>query len=270
LDSRISPQVLHNGWRLARALVVVAAVGLVAHVCVIPAPQFLYERGCRALGSDPARAKRLLTTAVAKSGGDFPDAQIQLCILALSERNWDEARAVSDSLDWRHARDDQLMSLGFVAQSARQFDLARRAFLELRTRAPVYAIVALQNLAAIYDLAGRADDAIDCLEEITRAAPEQPHGWCQLAQACDKYERREAAIVAYRRALENHLSGRDERAARHRLVELLIDAGEAAAAGDELERLVAGGNRDGARIERYREQIARLKSADAAVDETGN
>jgi tetratricopeptide (TPR) repeat protein len=172
LDQMDARQPDYNWWRLTRAVVVAVALGITLWNPWRPTPTFLYERGSALAPSDPSRARWMLRSAIAEAGGDFPDAQVQLCLLAIRSGDEDELHRLCRSLHWQDAEADALVSLGFTATSARRFESARQAYLELCNREPSYALYGLEGLANVYALEQRPEQALACLEEFTRRAPD--------------------------------------------------------------------------------------------------
>src|SRR5262249_12670419 len=125
---------LRDWWRVFRTLVLAAAVGVALWNPLRPTPMSLYQQASSYLPSEPMRASWMLRTAVAEAGGDFPDAQIQLCLIAIQLRDWDELERVCATLRWENAHSDSLLSLGYMASGARQIGPARQAYLELARR----------------------------------------------------------------------------------------------------------------------------------------
>ena len=261
-----SRQLRHDAWRLARVLLVVACVGVVLWDPVRPAPAIIYERACAVLPSDPFRAKLMFRMAVADAGGDFPDAQAQLCLIAIRAGDANEVRRLCASLRWRGAHSESLRRLGYAALGARQTEPARQAHLELSRRDGSDSLFGWQGLATLFSIEKKTDQVVACLEEITRLAPEDPRPWKQLAAAHEEQHNPAAAAAAYRRALEHIVRRRDEIAVRHQLVARLLDAGELAAAGEEIDRLAARDDRQ-ERVEPLRERLKRLLGSAAPAPE---
>src|SRR5262245_39712949 len=124
VDSRPSRR---DWWRLVRTLLLAAAVGVALWNPLRPAPATLYDQAALFLPSEPDRARWLLRTAVAEAGGDFPDAQIQLCLIAIRTGDWDELDELCASVRWDGADSAALLSLGYMASGARQIAPARQA-----------------------------------------------------------------------------------------------------------------------------------------------
>ncbi|MGE5191865.1 MAG: tetratricopeptide repeat protein [Deltaproteobacteria bacterium] len=242
---------------LAGALLA-AAAGLVARAWLRPSPQALYDRAVLLLSSNPVAAEELFRKSLVCAGGGFPDAQLQLALLATRRHDWNQVRTICAGLDQPGVRSDLLLELGREAVAAHEWDLARRVRGELRERPPREAAPALQNLAALYRLHRRPAEELACLEELTTIAPDDPRSWWQLAQAYEVRESPADAAAAYRRALEHELPRKDEFEMRHRRIERLLDVGDADAARDELDRLVARGDSQVARLQVHRAHLHRL------------
>jgi tetratricopeptide (TPR) repeat protein len=247
-----------GAWRLAAALLVAAAVSFGVWICLRPSSQALYDRALPLISSHPEEAEALFQKAVARAGGDFPDAQLQLCRLAIRRRDHDALQALCARVDWRAGRSDLLLNLGREAIAASDWDLARRVRAGLAARPPHEAVPALEVLAELYRSQRRPDEELACLEELTTIAPDDRRGWWQLAGAQERRENPADAAEIYRRALECHLPRRDEIEMRHRRVERLLDIGDAAAAGEEIEQLVERDGSQVARIQVHRAHLHRL------------
>lgn len=223
-----------------------------------PAPAVMYERACALLPSDPLIAEHMLRAAVDDSRGSFPEAQLQLCMLVIRSHDSDEIDRLCDALNWGEAQPETLMSLAYVANDAGHLEPARRAYLELRRREGPYAVTALEGLARLHLREQEPGRAYQCLEELTRIAPDDPRGWLGLAYLHEDRQNPAAAAAAYRQALPHIGYRREEISVRHRLVERLIDAGDVDRASEELEALAARVERPTARMQALRERIASL------------
>jgi tetratricopeptide (TPR) repeat protein len=234
------------------------AVGLAAWNYLRPSPDALYEEAAKIVASNAREAERLFRRSIARAGGRFPDAQLQLSLLEILRGDWDAARKTCIGLDWQGGRSDLLARFGQEALAAREWDLAMQAFLELRKRPSPEAVVAVQGLATLHQLQRRPAEALASMEELTALAPGDPRWWWQLAQAHERRENPSAAAAVYRRALEHALPRPDVIEMRHRLIERLLDEGDRAGARDELERLVALGDLQVARNQVHRAHLDRL------------
>jgi len=249
-------------WRLGRAVVVASAVVMVLWGKPFrPDARFAYERACVLLSSDPVRAERIFHDLVEEAGGDFPDAQLQLALRAMECGHREELDAICERLKWDQADLNLLMTFGGIALSARRTDLARRSFEEMRQRDSGYAVSALRGLAIVHELEHRPEEALQCLEEITRIVPDNLHFWRFLADARAAEHQPAAAAAAYRQALRQRPRRREAAEIRQRLIKQLVDAGDAEGAREELERLISSDDNLSAEVERLVEQVSRLATA---------
>jgi predicted Zn-dependent protease len=239
----IADQPLRPGeiaWRLSRALVVAIAVAIAVWGGPFrPSPRQAYQRACVVLASDPARGELLLRALIRDAGGDFPDAQLQLGLRGIERDDWGEVERFLKTLSWDHADPVLLATLGGKALDAGRMEMARQCFSELSARETAYALVGLRGLAALHESEHRPDEALRCLEEIAQMVPDNPYLWQTFAEACAARHKPAAAAAAYRQVLRQPLRRRDEEEIRRRLVEQLIEAGDAVGARQELECLAS-------------------------------
>jgi tetratricopeptide (TPR) repeat protein len=244
--------------RLAAALLIVAGAALSGWLWLRPSPQALYQRALRIVSSDPAAAETLFRKAVARAGGNFPDAQLQICRLAVRRRDRDEVRKICATLDWRGGRSDLILGLGRDAVAAGDWGLARQARIELGTRPRQEAAPALENLAEFYRRHRQPAEELACLVERVAVAPDDPRSWWQLALAHETRENPAAAAEVYRRAIEHTLPPQDDVEMRHRQIERLLDCGDVEAAREGLARLEARDESQVARMQVHRAHLHRL------------
>jgi len=246
-------------WRLARAVVVASAVAVALWGQPFrPDAHFAYERACALHSSDPMRAERIFRDLVEEAGGDFPDAQLQLARRAMEQGRWEELDTICESLRWDQADLDLLMTFGGNALAARRTDLARRSFEEMRQRDSGYAVSALRGLSIVHELEHRPEEALQCLEEITRVVPDNLHFWRLLADARAAGQQPGPAASAYRQALRLRPRRREAVEIRQRLIRQLVAAGDAESARDELEQLISSDDNLSSEVEGLLEQIGRL------------
>jgi tetratricopeptide (TPR) repeat protein len=260
--SPVPPHDLHFAPRGLRRIVLVGILAtgaaLAAWMALRPSPPALYERATRLAAASPDEAERLYRQAVMRAGGSFPDAQMQLGLLAARRQAWEETEKICDSLDWRAVRADLVVALGREAVAARNTTLTGRVAAELSRRPRSTALPALQELATSCRGHGLPAQELTCLELQTVVAPDDPRGWWQLARAYESRADPVAAATVYRHAGERDLPPRDRVEFQHRLVERLVDAGVADEARDELNRLMAMDDTQTARIQVHRAHLHRL------------
>jgi tetratricopeptide (TPR) repeat protein len=229
-----------NAWRLSRAIgLAIAVVATLWGKPFRPSPRFIYERACALQPYDPVRAERLFRTVVDDAGGDFPDAQLQLALRAVDRGESYELDEICESLKWDQVNLDLLMTFGGNALAAQRTDLARRSFEEMRRRDNRYTIAALRGLSVVHELEHHPEESLQCLEEITRVAPENLQFWRLLAEVRAARHQFAVAASAYRQALRLRPRRREAAEIRQRLIRLLVDAGDTAGAREELERLIS-------------------------------
>jgi predicted Zn-dependent protease len=257
-------------WRLARALVVATAVGVALWGGPFrPSPRLQYERACSVLDSHPARAELLLRGLIGDAGGDFPDAQLQLALLAIERGDWGELDANCTSLDWDRTEAYLLMRLGGKAMDGGRIDVARQCFTALRHRQTPCSIAGLQGMAQLYDREQRPDEALRCREEITKIVPNNAYFWRLLAEARAARRLSAAAAAAYRPVLRQPLRRREEADIRARLVAQLIAAGDAAAAREELQRLASADDNLTPEVLALIRQLDKLDVRSSSSEESG-
>jgi tetratricopeptide (TPR) repeat protein len=244
--------------RVSLAVLLMVVASLIAWLSLRSSPEELYGRASKTISTNPSEAERLFQKAVDRAGGRFADAELQLCLLAITRGDWEATRHRGATLDWQRGRSNLLAMLGSEALAAREWNLASQAFLELRERPGPEALAALQSLVTLYQLEHQPAAALASMEELTSRAPDEPRWWWQLARAFEVREDRAAAAAVYRRALAHRLPSNDEVEMRHRLIERLIDDGDAAGAGAELARLVADGDPQFARNQVHRAHLDRM------------
>src|SRR5262249_35252226 len=138
---------------------------------------------------------------------------------------------------------------------AHRADVACRSFEELRHRDTAYAIAALQGLAALHEQEHRPDEALECLEDITRLVPDNVHFWRLRAEACAVRQRPADAAAAYRQAIGLRPRRREEAEIRRRLIGQLVAAGDTDGAREELERLISSDDNLTPEVAKLAEQL---------------
>lgn len=227
---------------------------------------------------DPAVKIRRLQQAVAAAKGDFPAAEMQLCLTQAQANDWDQVSTMIGTLDQsRYSADDlaKLVEVAKLSLFAREWKIAE-AVLQALPNNPDQTEERLRMWCMLYGDTGRHRQLIETIERLTQIAPDEAAYWWSLAQTHEQLENTMAAIHAYESAIENDLPPAEQSQMQHRLVDHCIEAGDAAGARKHLDDLRAAGER-GPRIDVYEARLCHLeghpdqalKPLEAALRELG-
>lgn len=201
--------------------------------------QRLFDEAQAQFKTDPQQAERLLEQSVAAAGGNFPQAQLLRCRALGATSRWDEALGLFSLIeDATQCEQAELLRLAQEAERAGVEALALRALGAADRTGPNEAAV-LRRLIRLELKAGSQADVLEQCRRLEPLAPDDPTPWRLEGQILQQRKESLAAVRAYREALRRNPDEQQELAIRVELVGPLIDAGELAAARQEMDRLLA-------------------------------
>ncbi len=95
---------------------------------------------------------------------------------------------------------DAILLTAAIFEKQEQYDLAIETYTLIAPDSPVFTAAALGRAEAMVQ-AGRTEAAIEALEQITRAAPDQQGGWVALGDTLRRENRFKEAAAAYDKAI---------------------------------------------------------------------
>jgi tetratricopeptide (TPR) repeat protein len=267
--STSSAERLARVWRrrpVSLIAVVAAATlfGVLARKAFSPDPEALLKEANACAARDPARAVRLLQTAIRKARGKFPEAEIALCRLSARRGEWETALPVFAALDHKTCPASFLLEFGESALAAHRPAEAVEALTEVRRRRIAASVTALDVLFAHYRQRNEEREMINCVHEMAELCRNRPELWWKLLELLDARQLDSEYMSVLREALWQQLPARDMGEMQHRLVARLVDLGDVEQARRELAAIIAHeGLSERARL--HQAAIDRLEGNSAAA-----
>lgn len=248
--------------RRRRATVVVLLVLLSAGVAGWCWPRLkpaqAYARALAVAERDPASARKLLQSAIDASGGAYPEAELALCLMQARDNDWPAALAGYRRLDRDACPAESLLELGRLADAAGERERAVELFESVRSRGGPAARSAVESLAGMYARARNDKGLIESLHALAQAEPDNPVRWWDLVGLLGSKHRTVELRDVLMQAIGQDLPEGDRLDFRHRLIEVLLLLGDAAAASRELEQL-ADSERNSSRYQVHLANLHRLE-----------
>lgn len=198
-----------------------------------------YEQAQILADSDSLEAERLFRESVAGAGGRFGDAQLSLCRLLARKKRWKEVGELLADIPLKDCQSQLLINFGRQAYVAEQWKVAQPVLAELSLREVFEKREALSLLKAVYGQLGRFGEMQECAKQLTVIAPDDPRAWWDLAQTSEQMGLGRDAVAAYQNVLKHEIPPDASGQVFQRLLNLLIQSGDAAAARSELIRWTA-------------------------------
>ncbi|HWA72201.1 MAG TPA: tetratricopeptide repeat protein [Polyangiaceae bacterium] len=142
--------------------------------------------------------------ALARAGGTYPEAWLNIGLLEKSRGNFDAAiAAYGKAIEQRPKYVAAFNNLSLAYSAANRDAEAERPLRTALEIDPNYA-AGWVNLGKLLSGAGRADDAIAALQRATQLRKDYPEASLNLGVALARAQRFDQAITAYRAVLEKH------------------------------------------------------------------
>jgi Flp pilus assembly protein TadD len=207
---------------------------------------------------DPDGAETLLQRAIEQAGGRYPDAEVLLCLVAARRSDWSAAYNLLSIADTQSCRPGLLLELGLRANAAGKQPIARQALLLASERTPDN-IETLEALLSVLRDRNDSARAMATVRTLLELEPDVSRWWFELGVRHESAHDRQAAVVAYRRAMELGLPQAVAEDARMRIISNLIETGDAVAARGELAHLAELPASNPALVGLLRARLHRLK-----------
>ena len=234
----------------------ISVVGVVTgYLWYLQTPEAHFRRALAAKNTQDQ--VRLLQRAINASGGSYPAAEIQLCLVLARMNDWDQVGRLFVRHKGQSCPPENLVALAKLCLSSRQWKIAEIVLNELPEETSS-AESRLLLFSALYQGTDRVQSLIETLENLTRAAPNNSRYWWRLAQSYEELENTTAAIRVYEAALSHDLPKVDEMEMRHKLLEHRIEIGDASTARSQLDSWRAAGER-GPRMDFYEACVCQLE-----------
>lgn len=226
-----------SGYRTWIILSILAFGGLTVYFWTRDDPRQLL-REARAIGSrDPVRADELLDRSVNAAGGNFPEAQLERCLLFASQHRMLEALGCfSQIVNPGECAPAELIRLAKHALDEGQDYLAELSLDAARRPGPLEAEV-LWLLIRLHKRRGRSELVIDDCHRLVELEPNDPRPWLMIGRIHLKNREVDESLSALQKAMDLKLDQADLVQTRSDLAELYLHEGNLTGARDQLERL---------------------------------
>lgn len=202
-------------------------------------PAEMLTKALSLAGTNRAESERLIRRAIEKSDARFDDGQLALATVLAAGDQWTEGEQLLRTANLEECRTDLLLLHGRQLADHGDLDAAVRVLSPLRDREGTdEALVALEVLSVIHHDRKELVEELDCVREVAQRDPNNPTRWWVLYNVLTQRQSTQLAIEALRQALTHKLPERDQTEMRHRLVELVMQSGDLAAARVEVNRML--------------------------------
>ena len=188
------------------------------------------------LSKNEAEQIELLQQSVDAADGDFPSAEIELCLVLARDGNWTEASTAMTQLNRTQCSAADLLAYAKLSVQSEQWNTAEMALAAIQgTTHRLEERLSLQ--CQLYAGMNRHKELIDAALELTKIAPETTRWWLQLGSIYAQKQNTLAEIQTYQAALSRAIPVTDIAEVRRRLLDCCIDAGDATLAREQFELL---------------------------------
>jgi tetratricopeptide (TPR) repeat protein len=192
------------------------------------------------IAQNPGDQARLLEQAIHAAGGNYPAAEIQLCLAFARMKEWAKVRTHFASLDKEHCPASSLLALAKRCLDVREWETAEDVLLQL-PQDVVSTEPGLELFLDLYSGTNRVQPHIQTLEKLTRVAPDNPRYWWSLTKAQEAIKNTSAAIRVLEEALGHKLPAREALEMGHSLLEHRIEVGDVVLSRKQLTAMRAAG-----------------------------
>lgn len=200
---------------------------------------------------------QLLRRSVDAAGGDYPRAEIELCLALAKHKDWQSFNDRFRVLDLTEYTGPDLLVLARSCVEGRQWNAA-----EATLTAAQGTTHSREDYLVIYCglLAGnhRVRDWLSSAEELTRLQPEKAQYWWQLASIHEQRQNTLAAIDVYQAAIRQSLPELEISRMRYRILDHSINVGDSAMAREQFH-IVSKEVASDPRIDVYEARLCHLE-----------
>ena len=222
-------------------------------------PKDLLRKGL--LSNRPEEKIELLRRSIEAAGGDYHEAEIELCMALARSKDWTSFNNVFSGLELNRCTGAELLALARLCVQGKQWPAAEAilAAVERTAHSTEDYLVVRCGLSAGTN---RIRDLVSGAEELTRLYPEKVQYWWQLASIHEQRENTLAAITTYQAAIRQPLPKLEIIRMRHRILDHAISVGDAVLAREQLS-IVARESLPDPRIDVYEARLCHLEGRPA-------